>query len=115
MGATSRWKAPPGWQKLRSQVFARHGRRCWRCGAYAGTVDHVVPVALGGTHELSNLRPACSSCNSSTGASMGNRLQPRTPPWQRGAGSRLPGPRRAAAKAARIPGTPGPWRTSRDW
>jgi 5-methylcytosine-specific restriction endonuclease McrA len=50
---------------------------CWRCGGYANSVDHIVPVALGGTHHLTNLRPACGHCNSSTGASMGNRLRPR--------------------------------------
>ena len=83
MGTMSAWRAPPGWRKLREQVFARDGRACYRCGGYANTVDHVVPVALGGTHALSNLRPACGRCNSSTGASLGNRLQPRTPPWPR--------------------------------
>lgn len=83
MGKSSSWKAPPGWRKTRLQVFARLGRACYRCGAYANTVDHAIPLALGGTHDLSNLRPACSRCNSSTGASLGNKLQPRTPPWLR--------------------------------
>ena len=71
------WQWPPGWRALRAATFARWGRACWRCGAYATTVDHVVAVVLGGTHDLSNLRPACARCNSSTGASMGNRLRPR--------------------------------------
>jgi len=83
MGATSAWKAPPGWAKTRQRVFARYGHMCWRCGGYAGTVDHVIPVVLGGSHDMSNLRPACSRCNSSAGASLGNRLSPRTPPWKR--------------------------------
>jgi 5-methylcytosine-specific restriction endonuclease McrA len=69
------WEAPPGWQKLRAATFARWGRACWRCGAYASTVDHVVPRVLGGTHDLDNLRPACRRCNFSTGASVGNRLR----------------------------------------
>jgi 5-methylcytosine-specific restriction endonuclease McrA len=102
----SAWKAPPGWRKIRLQVFATYGRSCWRCGAWANTVDHVVAVALGGGHELSNLRPACAHHNYSAGASLGNRLQPRVPPWRRGAGSRT------RVKAARIPA---PFRTSRDW
>jgi 5-methylcytosine-specific restriction endonuclease McrA len=84
----SNWKAPPRWRKLREAVFRRDGHVCWRCGRYAGTVDHVIPVALGGTHALSNLRPACQPCNSSTGASMGNRMYPRTPPWRRDAWAR---------------------------
>ena len=71
------WAWPPGWQKIRVQVFATYGRRCWRCGGWANTVDHVRPVVLGGTHDLANLRPCCSRCNSSAGASVGNRLRGR--------------------------------------
>jgi 5-methylcytosine-specific restriction endonuclease McrA len=73
------WQWPPGWRRLRAATFARYGRACWRCGAYATTVDHVVAVVLGGTHDLSNLRPCCQHCNSSAGASVGNRLRPRRP------------------------------------
>jgi 5-methylcytosine-specific restriction endonuclease McrA len=69
------WVKPPGWAKLRTATFARWGRQCWRCGAYATTVDHVVPRVLGGGHELANLRPACRRCNYSTGAAVGNRLR----------------------------------------
>ncbi len=69
------WRAPPGWRKTRQQVFATYGRACWRCGQWANTVDHVIPVVLGGTHDLSNLRPCCSRDNSSTGAAVGNRLR----------------------------------------
>jgi 5-methylcytosine-specific restriction endonuclease McrA len=68
------WKAPPGWKKIRARVFALKGRSCHWCGAYAGTVDHVTPVALGGSHELANLVPACSRCNTLRGASLGGRL-----------------------------------------
>ncbi len=42
--------------------------RCWMCGAEADTWDHVIPLVLGGPHCLSNLRPACRSCNSRKGA-----------------------------------------------
>ena len=69
------WRAPPGWRKIRERVFAAYGRACWRCGAWASTVDHVQPVILGGTHDLSNLRPACTRCNYSTGAAVGNQLR----------------------------------------
>lgn len=76
----SAWKAPPGWRWLRKATFARWGHTCWRCGLEgADSVDHVIPVCLGGTHDLSNLRPAHSRCNSSAGASLGNRLRPRRP------------------------------------
>jgi 5-methylcytosine-specific restriction endonuclease McrA len=90
------WVQPPGWQALRKAVFARWGHVCWRCGAYAGTVDHVVPVILGGGHDLANLRPACGRCNSSTGATVGNRLR----------GIRRHGGQGASGQ---------PWRTSRRW
>jgi 5-methylcytosine-specific restriction endonuclease McrA len=60
-------------------VFARYGRQCWRCGAYAGTVGHVVARALGGPATLENLRPECGTCNSSDGAQLKNRLYPGTP------------------------------------
>jgi 5-methylcytosine-specific restriction endonuclease McrA len=103
---SSIWEWPPGWKKLREATFRRHGRVCWRCGSYANTVDHVVPRVLGGTHELSNLRPACSSCNSSTGASVGNRLRPRRP---------LTGSQRRAIAARNAGKLPRSWPQSRNW
>jgi 5-methylcytosine-specific restriction endonuclease McrA len=41
------------------------GFRCWMCSKPATTVDHVKPLARGGYNCLSNLRPACKSCNCS--------------------------------------------------
>jgi 5-methylcytosine-specific restriction endonuclease McrA len=57
-------------------VFARYGRQCWRCGAPAGTVGHVVARALGGSWTLENLRPECGKCNSADGARIKNHLYP---------------------------------------
>ncbi len=71
------WQAPKGWQRIRQQVFATYGHTCWRCGAYASSVDHVRPVILGGTHDLANLRPCCSRCNRSAGAAVRNQLRGR--------------------------------------
>lgn len=80
MGATSRWKAPPGWARIRRQVFARYGTVCWRCGRPgATTVGHLVAAALGGPAELWNLRPEHGKCNSADGARLKNRLYPGTP------------------------------------
>jgi 5-methylcytosine-specific restriction endonuclease McrA len=40
--------------------------RCAYCGKHGAlTADHVLPVAHGGVDELSNLVPACGTCNSS--------------------------------------------------
>jgi 5-methylcytosine-specific restriction endonuclease McrA len=54
-------------EQLRARM-AFWGDRCWMCAGDADTVDHVIPLSLGGPHCLSNLRPACRSCNSSKGA-----------------------------------------------
>lgn len=56
-------------KRLRFEVFRRDGFRCRYCGAAAAesgeglTVDHVVPVALGGANDPSNLVTACRDCN----------------------------------------------------
>ena len=58
----------------RSQVFQRDGYRCHLCGKKtnplkqvphpkAPTIDHIVPLSKGGTHEPSNCRTACFRCN----------------------------------------------------
>lgn len=37
---------------------------CAYCGSHADTIDHIVPVAGGGPHDLENYTAACRSCNS---------------------------------------------------
>jgi 5-methylcytosine-specific restriction endonuclease McrA len=57
------------WTKLRQRVFAVYGTTCWICGQPgAGQVDHVIPVALGGSDDIANLRPAHGWCNNRRGA-----------------------------------------------
>lgn len=42
---------------------------CYHCGSVADIVmDHVVPLARGGTHGIGNLAPMCADCNGSKGA-----------------------------------------------
>lgn len=52
----------------RTRIFERDGFRCRRCGATPRdgarlVVDHVVPVALGGTRDDENLQTLCDPCN----------------------------------------------------
>ena len=62
----------------RAGVFARDGWMCWICDEaidrslprnqpMSPTIDHVVPLSLGGRHELDNLRAAHMICNSRRG------------------------------------------------
>ncbi len=44
------------------------GLRCWMCRGPFEHVDHVIALARGGPHVLSNLRPACQSCNTAKGS-----------------------------------------------
>ena len=55
-----------GWERQRRNrvIMARHGRRCHICGQPgADQVDHVVPLARGGTDTMDNLRPAHKQCH----------------------------------------------------
>ncbi len=46
-------------------VLKKYGTRCLCCGSDAPpTMDHVVPLALGGPHDKTNLQPLCHMCNS---------------------------------------------------
>jgi len=44
---------------------------CFYCSGLANQADHVVPIAMGGSDDPSNLVPSCGPCNSSKGK---NRL-----------------------------------------
>lgn len=54
-------------RRLRFEVLKRDNHACRYCGETAPTVkltvDHVVPVALGGADDPSNLVTACQPCN----------------------------------------------------
>ena len=45
-----------------------YGGKCYLCGDDATEMDHVIPIARGGSNWPANLRPACRSCNSQKGA-----------------------------------------------
>lgn len=50
------------------EVKQRFGNRCLCCGLSESerplTMDHVIPIAMGGKHVASNLQPLCKPCNS---------------------------------------------------
>jgi hypothetical protein len=63
---------------------------CGRCGGWidvtlpanhpgSWTAGHVLDAALGGTDDLSNLRPEHRACNLQAGARLGAAMQPRRP------------------------------------
>jgi len=59
-------------KKLRFQILQRDSHSCRYCGASAPDVelhvDHIKPVAEGGTNAPENLLTACSACNMGKGA-----------------------------------------------
>lgn len=54
-------------KRTRFAVFARDNFQCRYCGRQSDTVpmviDHMIPVAAGGTNDLENLITACEPCN----------------------------------------------------
>jgi hypothetical protein len=55
-------------KRLRYEILSRDGEACCKCGRRPPDVelqvDHVIPVALGGSDEPSNLQTLCKECNS---------------------------------------------------
>lgn len=60
-------------RRLRFEVLRRDNHACRYCGAAAPeaklTVDHVIPVSLGGPDDATNLVTACVDCNAGKGSS----------------------------------------------
>ncbi|NWF69979.1 MAG: HNH endonuclease [Chloroflexi bacterium] len=55
---------PSDWQRQ----YARQGGLCRWCGKAAPlTIDHILPLARGGTHTPANIVLACAACNSAKG------------------------------------------------
>lgn len=80
---SSRRPRPAGWKRLRLAVLERDAHTCKWCGKHADTVDHVVPVAEGGSDDMSNLAAACAPCNIRRGAIEGGRAAQRIKPRQK--------------------------------
>ncbi|MGH9316927.1 MAG: HNH endonuclease [Thermoanaerobaculia bacterium] len=61
----------------KKDIYARDNGRCRWCGAglsfKEATLDHLVPLARNGKHEIANVILSCKSCNLSKGASVAPR------------------------------------------
>lgn len=61
-------------KRLRFEILRRDQFRCYYCGVRGNetecglTIDHVVPVSLGGSNAPENLVSACGNCNFGKGA-----------------------------------------------
>lgn len=73
--------AAPGLSAYRRIVLLRdwraEGRLCAYCPSLADSIDHVVPLVLGGTNFEDNLAPVCRPCNSSKGSLLLVEWRPR--------------------------------------
>lgn len=67
----------PGWR--REYLHAMFGGRCAKCQCHTvltnrqcpeqATIDHILPIARGGSSELSNMQLLCFGCNHAKGTS----------------------------------------------
>lgn len=68
---SERISLPPS---IRMEALVHYGHRCIYCGVTSREsqleVDHVIPVAKGGTNEIGNLVVACKPCNRGKGKRM---------------------------------------------
>lgn len=57
--------------ELRQYIFERDDHACRRCGSrHELQLDHIIPVALGGSSEPGNLEVLCGPCNRTKGAAL---------------------------------------------
>lgn len=54
---------PSSWRTTRTLALRRDGRLCVLCGQAATEVDHIKPIALGGSWSLDNAQSLCGSCH----------------------------------------------------
>jgi 5-methylcytosine-specific restriction enzyme A len=56
-----RIKIPP---EVRAYILNRDNNQCQHCSSTKKLeVDHIIPLAQGGTNDLSNFQTLCSPCN----------------------------------------------------
>jgi 5-methylcytosine-specific restriction enzyme A len=64
MAKTPRISIPP---EVRKYVFTRDNYQCKSCGKTnletTLNIDHIIPLAQGGSNDISNLQTLCQNCN----------------------------------------------------
>ena len=71
------------WNLIREAVFRRDKYSCRKCGrsrvdrGFVPECHHLISVAEGGTHDLSNLATLCSLCHKEETAKLKTRLSER--------------------------------------
>ena len=103
-------KQPQGWEKVRLEVLDRDAWTCRYCGCQDRTrmeVDHVVPVAEGGTDDTGNLVASCKSCNRSKGAKPVLSLSKASPPTGPTGPTVQTGPTGGPARMGEVQNSPG--------
>jgi len=68
------------------KVYERDKHRCVSCGCKVvmskvyqpnqASLDHIIPMSMGGSHTYTNTQTMCVSCNSSKGSSLNHHTQP---------------------------------------
>jgi 5-methylcytosine-specific restriction endonuclease McrA len=58
-------------------LCARYDYKCASCGKEEQTVDHIIPLSVGGLNIIDNIQPLCKSCNCSKGAKTIDYRQPQ--------------------------------------
>ncbi|MDZ8138226.1 MAG: HNH endonuclease [Nostoc sp. DedQUE04] len=60
--------------RKRPHLIAKYKMKCFRCGHTLTpetlTIDHYIPLSLGGSNKIKNLRLACNGCNQKRGNAM---------------------------------------------
>lgn len=72
--------------EVKREVWAMTHGRCYYCGLRTNpfatfTIDHIVPLARGGSNDLRNLVPACRRCNFAKGVKLIDEWTPARPFW----------------------------------